>query len=73
VTDDALLGGLGGAFSGDVLAPGVSPLGAALVVAFQQVEKLIARLVGRLTGPHSSYELAPQEGWQHRTIHVEPQ
>jgi hypothetical protein len=37
VTDDALVGGLGGAFSGDVLAPGVSPLGAALVVAFQQV------------------------------------
>jgi hypothetical protein len=38
-----------------------------------QVEKLIARLDGRLTGPHPSYELAPQERWQHRTIHVEPQ
>jgi hypothetical protein len=37
-----------------------------------QVEKLIARLEGRLTGPHPSYELAPQERWQHKTIHVEP-
>ncbi|MGC2380723.1 MAG: hypothetical protein WA622_26980 [Mycobacterium sp.] len=38
-----------------------------------QVELLIARLEGRLTGPHPNYELAPPERWQHKTIHVEPQ
>jgi hypothetical protein len=37
-----------------------------------QAEKLIARLEGRLTEPHPSYELAPPERWQHKTIHVEP-
>jgi hypothetical protein len=35
-----------------------------------QAEKLIARLEGRLTGPHPAYELAPPERQQHKTIHV---
>jgi len=35
-----------------------------------QAEKLIARLEGRLTGPHPAYELAPPEHRHHKTIHV---
>ena len=38
-----------------------------------QAEKLIARLEGRLTGPHPNDELAPPERWQHKTIHVAAQ
>jgi hypothetical protein len=57
----------------------VSPSGRAREVSYvrgnsggpSQAEKLIARLEGRLTGPHPNYELAPPKRWQHKTIHVE--
>ena len=46
LTDDALVGGLAGAFGCAVSAPGVSPLGAALVVACPAVCHDRGELVG---------------------------